>query len=117
MQGEAKRKAEDKLQAEVEARRMRSTEGGDELPIPGASSSAAPNADGEVSRRSSVPSTQLKCAHDNEPAQEDQPPNHRARREILCSLVHGNLDQQPGRESFRISGAEKGSGTSSFGGR
>ena len=47
-----KRRAEDQFQEEVEARRMRSTEGGDELPIPEASSSVAPNADGEVSMRS-----------------------------------------------------------------
>ena len=28
----------------------------------------------------------------DEPAEEDQPPAHRARLEILCKLVHGNLD-------------------------
>ena len=38
-------------------------------------------------------STQLKRPQDDEPAQEDQPQARRARLEILCSFVHGNLDQ------------------------
>ena len=38
-------------------------------------------------------STQLKRPQDDEPAQEDQPQARRARLEILCRFVHGNLDQ------------------------
>ena len=34
----------------------------------------------------------MKRPQDDESAQEDQPPAQRARLEILCSLVHGNLD-------------------------
>ena len=46
MQRGVKRKADDELQEErEEASRTRSTEGGDELPIPEASSSVAPNGD------------------------------------------------------------------------
>ena len=37
-------------------------------------------------------STQFKRPQDDDPAQEDQPPTRRTRLEILCSLVHGNLD-------------------------
>ena len=94
MQGGVKRKADDELlEEQEESSRTRSTEGGDELPIPGASSSVAPNTDGEVDMAGSKQTTQLKRPQDDEPAHEDQPPAHRARLEILCSFVHGNLDQ------------------------
>ena len=43
--------------------------------------------------RGSRQSSQLKRPQDDEPAQEDQPQARRARLEILCSFVHGNLDQ------------------------
>ena len=68
----------------------------------------------------------MKRPHDNEPAQEDQPPDHRARLEISCSHLHGNLDhaddlgqegkeikqlayqsQQLGRGSTRRSGSRR----------
>ena len=89
-QGGAKLSAEDELQDKVEVSRVRSIEGGDELPIPEATSSVASDADGEVSMRSPGPSTQMKRPHDNESAQEDQPPVHRARLQIVCSHVHGD---------------------------
>ena len=86
MQGRVKRKADDELLEErEEASRTRSTEGGDELPIPEASSS--------VGMGGSRQSTQLKRPQGDEPAQEDQPQARRARLEILCSFVHGYLDQ------------------------
>ena len=89
-----KREADDELQEErVEASRTRSTAGGDELPIPEANSSVAPNGDGEVAMGGSKQSTQLKRPQNDEPAQEDQPQARRARLQILCSFVHGNLDQ------------------------
>ena len=57
-------------------RMMRSTEGGDEPPIPEACSSVAPNVDGDVSMRSLGPLSQLKRPHDKEPTHGDQPPVH-----------------------------------------
>ena len=93
MQGEGvKRKADEELQEEREdASRTRSTEGGDELPITEASSSVS-NGDGQVDMGGSRQSTQLQRPQDDEPAQEDQPPARHSLLEILCSLVHGNLD-------------------------
>ena len=94
MQGEeVKRKADEELQEEREdASRTRSTEGGDELPITEGSSSVVSNGDGQVDMGGSRQSTQLQRPQDDEPAQEDQPPARHSLLEILCSLVHGNLD-------------------------
>ena len=55
--------AEDEFHEKVEGRRMRSTSGGDELPILEASSSVVLSADGEVNMGSSGPSTQVKLPH------------------------------------------------------
>ena len=92
IQGRSKRKAEDELHEKIEARRIRSIEGGDELPILKQCHQLLRMRDGEVIMRSPGPSTQLKRPRDHEPGQEDQPPVLRAPREILCSLVDGNLD-------------------------